>query len=318
MSGQEKKTILVVDDIADNISVISDALSDEYRVMAAVSGERALAIMADRSCPDLILLDIMMPGMDGYEVCRRLKSDERFKELPVIFVTAMGEIEDESKGFKVGAVDYITKPISPLILKARVRTHLELQEARLRLEELVAVRTEELRQANVKLGRQVKELSGRDQLIRFQMQGPSLQEASEKIAGVVAEVVEARRTVVFMSDFSGEMLMEVAVAGEQPDSPEMKPVVAEDGGGGMARKAFAKGVPLQGAEGAAVPIIFNQERLGVIFVEGVEDEDGWGGEVLAVLGRLSCEAALVLRSARVTEDLLNDKIDFEQLFQSEL
>ncbi|MDH4321882.1 MAG: response regulator [Desulfobulbaceae bacterium] len=315
MTDQEKKTILVVDDFADNIDFICGVLSDAYRVKAATNGEKALAIMAGSPQPDLVLLDVMMPGMDGYEVCRRLKSEAYGKETPVIFVTAMGEIEDESKGFAVGAVDYITKPVSPPILKARVRTHLELREARHRLEKLVAARTEELRLANVRLSRQVRELAARDQLIRFQMQGPSLPEASVEIGRVVAKVVEARRTVVFLADAAGELLAEVAVTGDHPDQPVMKPDI---GGSalGMARKTFEEGRPLLDKEGtAAVPIIFNQERVGVICVEGVGGKEGWDGEELAVLGRLSSEAALVLRSARVTEDLLNDKIDFGQLFQ---
>ncbi|MDH5298906.1 MAG: response regulator [Desulfobulbaceae bacterium] len=315
MDEQKKKTILVVDDFADNIDVISDALSDEYRVRAAVNGEKALAVMASPPYPDLVLLDIMMPGLDGYEVCRRLKADARGKEIPVIFVTAMGADEDESKGFAVGAVDYITKPISPPILKARVRTHLELQEARHRLEKLVAARTEELRQANVRLGRQVKELSARDQLIRFQMQGPSLPEAFMEIGRVVEKVVEARRTVVFLADAAGELVAEVAVGSDRPDQPKLKPDLGAGAVWDMARKAFKEGRPLRDEEGrAAAPVIFNDERLGVISVEGVGGQDGYGSEELAVLGRLSREAALVLRSALVTDDLLNDKIDFGQLF----
>ena len=122
-------TILVVDDTPDNIAVLSGILSDQYRVLAATSGEKALRMARDKM-PNLILLDVMMPDMDGYEVCRRLKADPDTRGIPVIFVTAMNEMEDETRGLSEGAVDYITKPIRPPVVLQRVRTHLELQNAK--------------------------------------------------------------------------------------------------------------------------------------------------------------------------------------------
>jgi len=126
----EKQTILAVDDTPENLQLIHGLLKDDYRLRIANRGDAALKIAATLPVPDLILLDIMMPEMDGYEVCKRLKADHITAEIPVIFLTAKVEIEDEEKGFEVGAVDYITKPISPPILKARVRTHLMLKGAR--------------------------------------------------------------------------------------------------------------------------------------------------------------------------------------------
>ena len=125
-----KPTILVVDDMADNIALLSSLLRESYRIKAATDGEKALSVVSAQELPDLILLDIMMPGMDGYEVCRRLKSDPRTAEVPVIFLTAKSEVEDEKKGFGLGAVDFITRPISPHIVLARVKTHLQLKAAR--------------------------------------------------------------------------------------------------------------------------------------------------------------------------------------------
>ena len=127
--GEEKATILVVDDTPDNLSLIAGLLKDSYKVKVAIDGERALKIVQSDSPPDLILLDIMMPGMDGYEVCRRLKADGRTRDVPVIFLTALTAVEDERKGLELGAVDYITKPISPPIVAARVKTHLSLKAA---------------------------------------------------------------------------------------------------------------------------------------------------------------------------------------------
>ena len=122
-------TVLVVDDTPANIDVVKGVLSESYFVQAAVNGEMALKIVQKKK-PDLILLDIMMPGMDGYEVCKRLKSDVTTHDIPVIFLTAKAEVADETKGLELGAVDYITKPISPPILKERVKTQLELKLAR--------------------------------------------------------------------------------------------------------------------------------------------------------------------------------------------
>jgi len=147
-----RPTILVVDDTPDNLTLMVGLLKDNYRIKVAASGEKALRIARSKSPPDLILLDIMMPVLDGYEVCRQLKADAATREIPVIFLTALTEIEDEQRGFELGAVDYITKPVSPPLVKARVRIHLQLKAAAdfLRdknafLEQEVARRTREVR-----------------------------------------------------------------------------------------------------------------------------------------------------------------------------
>jgi diguanylate cyclase (GGDEF)-like protein len=124
-----KQTVLIVDDAPTNIEILSEVLDSEYEVLFAVSGEDALNIAFEET-PDLILLDIIMPQMDGYEVCSRLKADPRTRAIPVIFVTAMDQEEDETKGLALGAIDYLTKPIRPPIVRARVRNHLELKRYR--------------------------------------------------------------------------------------------------------------------------------------------------------------------------------------------
>ena len=113
-----------------NIKVLHNLLRENYALSVATSGAAALEIAFSEDRPDLVLLDVMMPEMDGYEVCRRLKADPRTRDVPVIFVTAMSEVEDEAKGFGLGAVDYITKPIRPPIVEARVATHVELARNR--------------------------------------------------------------------------------------------------------------------------------------------------------------------------------------------
>ncbi len=123
----ERATILIVDDTPENLTLMNDLFKEDYKVKVANGGEKALKIVASDSPPDLILLDIMMPGMDGYEVCRRLKSDPSTSDIPVIFLTARSEMEDEKKGLELGAVDYIIKPFNPHIVLARIKNHLALK-----------------------------------------------------------------------------------------------------------------------------------------------------------------------------------------------
>lgn len=139
----QKQTILVVDDTPENIDVLKGILASEYVVRAATSGALALKLV-EKKPPDLILLDVMMPEMDGYEVCRRLKSDDRTAQIPVIFVTAKTETEDEQAGFELGAVDYIAKPVNLAIVQARVKTHLALADQQRACRLQVEERTQEL------------------------------------------------------------------------------------------------------------------------------------------------------------------------------
>lgn len=129
-------SILVVDDSPENLQVISAVLKEHYKVKVAINGERALALATAAEPPDLILLDVMMPGMDGYEVCTRLKSNPATARIPVLFVSSRDEEEDEARGLSLGAIDYIVKPIRPSIVQARVRNHIELKRSRDLLERL--------------------------------------------------------------------------------------------------------------------------------------------------------------------------------------
>ena len=125
---ESRRSILLVDDEPTNLQVLKHTLQDKYRLLFAKDGEKALELAA-RESVDLILLDIMMPGMSGYEVCARLKSVDGTRNIPIIFITALNEVANEQKGFELGAVDYITKPFSPVIVNARVRNHLSLVQS---------------------------------------------------------------------------------------------------------------------------------------------------------------------------------------------
>ncbi len=135
--------VMVVDDAEANVDVLVEALGDDYEVSVAMDGESALQDIAENP-PDLILLDINMPGIDGYEVCERLKAKSATRSIPVIFLTAMSQDQDEAKGLELGAVDFVTKPFNPALVKSRVHNHLELKCHRDHLEDLVQAQVEEI------------------------------------------------------------------------------------------------------------------------------------------------------------------------------
>lgn len=160
MENRSHEKILIVDDESGNLAVLRQALKDEWNLVFAKSGPDALAAAANHQ-PLLILLDIMMHGMDGYEVCSRLKADPETAHIAVIFITAMTEVSDESRGFKLGAVDYIAKPVSPEIVRARVRTQLEL----------IAVR-KELENRNLLLTQAMENREDMENIIRHDLKAP--------------------------------------------------------------------------------------------------------------------------------------------------
>jgi sigma-B regulation protein RsbU (phosphoserine phosphatase) len=153
----QKPTILAVDDTPENLDVVKGILVDDYTIKVAVHGKIALKI-AESQSPDLILLDIMMPEMDGYEVCRRLKENPATRDIPVIFLTAKGETADEAEGFRIGAADYILKPVNPPLLKARVKTHLALKQSIDELQSAYAIinKQKDRMQGELNVGRDIQ------------------------------------------------------------------------------------------------------------------------------------------------------------------
>jgi putative two-component system response regulator len=152
MSTQDdnRPVVLVVDDTPQNLEVVSGLLRDQYRARVALDGLTALQL-ARENPPDLILLDVMMPDMNGYQVCKRLKAEPRTRRIPVIFLTAMSEVENEAAAFGAGGVDFITKPIRPTTLLARVKTHIQLSIQEKHLAMLVSARTRELERRSEEL-----------------------------------------------------------------------------------------------------------------------------------------------------------------------
>jgi len=144
---EEKKVVLVVDDAPANVRIVNEILHDRYKVRIATNGAKGLELAGSIPGPDLILLDVIMPGMDGYDVCAHLKANPSTKDIPVIFLTGQTETTDETRGFEVGAVDYIHKPFSPAVVAARVQTHLALRDTREQLERQLQVIRAELETA---------------------------------------------------------------------------------------------------------------------------------------------------------------------------
>ena len=150
-NGGQRSKVLIVDDIPSNIMILMELLKNEYSVVAANNGEKALRLAAADPKPDIILLDVMMPGMDGYDTCRLLKTNLATRNIPVIFITALSGDDDEALGLELGAVDFVNKPFKPHLVLARVRNHLELKRHRDHLSEMVNAKTAQLQEALNKL-----------------------------------------------------------------------------------------------------------------------------------------------------------------------
>lgn len=159
-----RPVLMVVDDVADNLDVLVELLSDDYQVRAANSGERALKLLDSGKIPDLILLDVMMPEMDGFEVCRRIKSNPATADIPVIFLTAMSDATDVTRGFEVGAVDFVSKPADPPILRARIGTHLKLLRsfAELKRNRVALIEQNAVLQDNLRLRDEMERIAQHD------------------------------------------------------------------------------------------------------------------------------------------------------------
>jgi len=199
----KRQTVMIVDDTLSNIELLSESLGDEYELIFATSGADALELIrADK--PDLLLLDVMMPGMDGYQLCTILKGDPATRDIPVIFVTAMCQEEDEIKGLELGAIDYVTKPISPHIVRARVKNHLELKRYRDLLETLSMAadraKKEFLRSISHELRTPLTPILGMTDLVLTSEEDDDkrkylslVQKAAMKLLGIVEDLIETSR-----------------------------------------------------------------------------------------------------------------------------
>jgi phosphoserine phosphatase RsbU/P len=220
----QKQTVLVVDDAPANIQVVNSILKDAYKVRIATNGAKALELAKATPPPDLILLDVMMPGMDGYEVCTQLKADPGTKDIPVIFLTGQTETADETRGFEVGAVDYIHKPFSPAVVQARVQTHLVLRGMREQLaRQLFTIQKEMDTARQIQLSilpREIPEIEGLDIAARYI--------PMTSVAGDFYDflVVDKRHVGILVADVSGHgmpaaliaSMLKIALSAQTPNA----------------------------------------------------------------------------------------------------
>ena len=205
-----KQVILLVDDTPANIHVAQSILKDEYRIRIATSGAKALELAKTEPIPALVLLDVEMPGMDGYEVCHHLKASANTRNIPVIFLTGKTEADDETRGFREGAVDYIHKPFSPAVMKARVHTHLVLREAREKLAQQLLMINNELEMARqIQLSilpRETPKIEGLDVAARYV--------PMSSVAGDFYDfiIVDKRHVGILIADVSGHGLPAALIA----------------------------------------------------------------------------------------------------------
>ena len=210
LDAANKPTLLVVDDVPDNLDVMVELLSSDYLVKVASSGERALKILEQGKIPDLILLDVMMPEMDGFEVCRQIKANPATADVPVIFLTAMSEATDVTKGFAVGAVDFVTKPADPPILKARIDTHLKLRRsfAELKRNRIALIEKNAVLEDNLRLRDDVERIAQHDVkspiagIINFSSSLLSDEQVSQEHKEIVRYIEQAAYSILNMVNLS--------------------------------------------------------------------------------------------------------------------
>lgn len=327
-SAPAKGQVLVVDDEELNRDLLRDLLeSDGYRVDEADSGEPALSLALDKR-PDAILLDVMMPGMNGFEVCRRLKAEERTAPIPVLMVTALNERKDLLEGIKAGASDFLSKPIDfqEVLLRTRNATYTkrlfdENLSYQTDLENKIAAQTQELRAAHDRLERQVKELDARDRLIHFEMGGPTAAEAHEEFLRVLDRVEVFERIVLYCNNTAKSSLVPSAACGfstprqlEPPSALEQLLDISYTAKDAIVALALAEGKTVRRDRQVAVPLLYRNSAMGVLWVEDGRDDRAWE-DIMENLWRLGQQMALVLHMVQVNEDINAVDLDLDQLLE---
>lgn len=318
--------ILIVDDVPENLSVLCQAIEEgQYSIQIAQNGKSAIDL-ATRSLPDLILLDVMMPDLDGFETCRRLKADERTRAIPVIFLTALNDVERVVEGFQAGGVDYMTKPFQKDEVLARIRTHLEhalMSRALLekneelfvlntRLEEMVAARTQDL---NWK----VKELEGKDRITQQLLSLHTLEDTLHLVLEVVTHVVRLDRTIIYLCQ-NGSFLPMAAMGVEEAEG-----VVAKDRLSDLMPDAALqerldtllkskKGFKISESGQVGIPILRGDEVLGCMMCDKHRQEKVITEVEVSVLESFARQAAVAIYDAQVEENDSQWQSQLDQVF----
>ena len=291
--------ILIVDDVPANLDILSQSLeADQYNVLVATSGESALKVTA-QTIPDLIMLDVMMPGIDGFETCRQLKANDATRSIPVIFLTARDELEGVLEGFRAGGVDYISKPFQKEEVLIRIRTHLErdrlgkeLADLNAHLEQKVLERTAELRQ-------KVAELEGKDRIAQHLLTYHPLDETLELVARVTAEVTGLDRIVIYR--FDGERLTPIAATTEGSPVPrqDLAGLDSSRSHGALAGVLASRSIVIAGDGFAAIPIQRGEDVVGIIEIAHHEEVPN---DALQSTASFALQAAIAMNDAQIQQD----------------
>ncbi|MBT4099040.1 MAG: response regulator [Gemmatimonadetes bacterium] len=299
--------ILVTDDVPANLDVLFQALDGEgYNIHVASDGATCLEVAA-HSRPDLILLDVMMPGIDGYETCRRLKANGDLSRIPVIFLTARDDIEGIVEGFQAGGLDYVTKPFKKEEILLRIRTHLErtllarrLADLNAHLEQKVAERTQQLQS-------RVAELEGKDRIAEHMLTIHSLEETLSLVLEVVSDVLSVSRAAIYLpqddqlqpaaaidSEAAGGALIGEALSGWTIPNDRMASFQQVRESGALVESE------VESDSFVLVPILRNQDILGVLEVDGVPADDE--KSALRALSSFALQAAIAIHDAQIRQD----------------
>ncbi len=298
--------ILIVDDVPANLDVLVQALDKGgYNILVASDGETAIEV-ASYSLPDLILLDVMMPGIDGYETCRRLKEKPELRAVPVIFLTARDDLAGIVQGFEVGGLDYVTKPFKREEVLVRIRTHLERAILARRLAELNAHLEEKVEERTRQLQLKVKELEGKDRIAQHLLTFHSLEETLAVVLEVVAQLTGVARAVVYLEEEGGlrpAAAIRSTGGSDALQQEELPPHAPEPSGDFAAVRETLQPVRQAAAQPprALVPILRSGVLLGLIEVE--EHPDHTLDEAdLRTLASFALQAAVAISDAQVRQD----------------
>ena len=322
-----KGRVLVVDDERFNRLLLHSLLQGAgYQVAVAENGESALQQIGANN-PDVILLDVVMPGLDGYTVCRRIKEDPTTSHLPVLIVTALNDREARLQGIGAGASDFLSKPIDHQ--EVLLRVHNAVYAKRLfdenlsyqrDLEKKVIAQTQQLRQAHTRLEKQVRELEGRDRLVHLQTSESGLAVVTAEMLQIFSQVIDVAQVIIYRP--VGRELKAVAALGvsspgclANENQVRDLPALPKEEGQALATQVFRSGQPGRNGGGqAAAPLLYRDEVLGVVCLAELAGEAA--EDKLNALWRLSREAALVLHAIQITE-ALGEVQDLESLIDLE-
>jgi|GEM_PF-163539 len=299
--------VLVVDDLPDNLDVLCRSLEDTgYNVMVATDGQSALEV-ADYAEPDLILLDVMMPGIDGYETCRRLKASDKTLETPVIFLTARDETEGIIEGFQVGGVDYVTKPFKKEELLVRIRTHLTMARLARNLAELNAHLEDKVTERTLQLQLKVSELEGKDRIAQHMLEFNALEDTLNLVLKTLVEVLGMSQAIIYLLE-NDQLQPRAAIGLKNPNevssaeqlqafTPSAEEQTALD-------TVCAHAAPLRNEISeppfATVPILRGENLLGIVQV--ARQDRKIANEEIETLVSFALQAAVAISDAQVRQD----------------